>query len=199
MLLRLTFLVAVILVVPLMAWTAEASAPAPQWSFDPPHCSILFTVRHIFVPIPGRFADYSGTVRFDPENLAGSSIDVNVQMASVDTFVAKRDEDLRSPDFFDTTRYPVMSFVSERIERRQGNQYAAVGRLTIKDVTRQIELPFTFYGVKASPLVQGKQVAGFEAHFSVNLLDYHVGDGRFQRMGAMGDTAGVTLYLELIR
>jgi polyisoprenoid-binding protein YceI len=184
---------------PPAATGAKQAQPAPEWSFDPAHCSMLFFVRHIFVKIPGRFAKFTGTVRFDPDNLEGSLIDVSVDMASVDTFVAKRDEDLRSPDFFDVARYPGMWFVSQRIVHKDGDQYAAEGDLTIKDVTRHIEIPFTYLGAKASPLAPDKQVAGFESHFSINMLDYHVSDGHFQKMGAMGDAVEIVLNQELTR
>ncbi|KAF0233848.1 MAG: hypothetical protein FD177_1260 [Desulfovibrionaceae bacterium] len=173
--------------------------PAPAWAFDPPHCSVLFFVKHILAQVPGRFDSYSGTVRFDPANLGGSSIDVSVDMASVDTGVAKRDEHLKSPDFFDAAKYPGMRFVSQRITSKGGNEYVAEGDLTIKDVTKRIQLPFTSLGTRPSPMEQGKQLAGFEAHFSINMLEYHVSDGKFQKMGVLGDTVDIVINLEMLR
>lgn len=178
--------------------SAQGSA-LPAWSFDPPHCSIVFFVRHILAKVPGRFDVYSGTVRFDPENSGAGSIDVSVDMKSVNTGIQKRDEHLRSPDFFDVAKYPAMWFVSQRIVKKGENQYVAEGDLTIKDVTKRIELPFTFLGAKPSPLENGKQVAGFEAKFSINMLDYHVGDGKFQQMGALGDTVDIVINMEMLR
>ncbi|EPR41089.1 YceI family protein [Desulfovibrio sp. X2] len=178
---------------------AEQAAPATAWSIDPAHCSVNFTVRHIFVKIPGRFASYSGTVRFDPRNLAGSLIDVRIDVASIDTFVAKRDEDLRSADYFDAARYPEIRFTSGSIEHRGGSSYVARGKLTVKDVTQDFAMPFTYFGEKPSPIMPGKTVAGFESDFSVNLLAFHVGDGTAQKLGAMGRTANVALYMELLR
>lgn len=183
--------------------TPEASAakaePAPAWAFDPPHCSVMFFVKHILTKVPGRFGSYSGTVRFDPANLGGSSIDVSVDMGSVDTGIAKRDDHLKSPDFFDAARYPGMWFVSQRITSKGGNEYVVEGDLTIKDVTKRIQLPFTYLGTKPSPMEQGRQVAGFEAHFPINMLEYHVGDGKFQKMGVLGDTAEIVINLEMVR
>ncbi|MFP5221565.1 MAG: YceI family protein [Acidobacteriota bacterium] len=179
---------------------ADAQAgPATDWSFDPPHCSVMFFVKHVLAKVPGRFDSYTGTVRFDPANLGGSSIDVSVDMGSVNTGIAQRDEHLRSPDFFDAARYPRMRFASQRIISKGGNEYVAEGDLTIKDVTRRIQLPFTYLGTKPSPMEQGKQIAGFEAHFSVNMLEYHVGDGKFQKMGALGDMADIVINLEMVR
>lgn len=173
--------------------------PAPIWAFDPPHCSVVFFVKHILAKVPGRFDSYSGTVRFDPANLGGSSIDVSVDMGSVDTGVKKRDEHLKSPDFFDAAKYPGMRFVSQRITSKGGNEYLAEGDLTIKDVTKRIQLPFVYLGTKPSPMEQGKQLAGFEAHFSINMLEYHVSDGKFQKMGVLGDTAEIVINLEMVR
>lgn len=185
---------------PVSATVADAkTGPAPAWAFDPPHCSVMFFVRHILAKVPGRFDSYSGTVRFDPANLGGSSIDVSVEMGSVNTGVAARDEHLKSPDFFDVPKYPGMRFVSQRIASRGGGDYVAEGDLTIKDVTKRIQLPFTYLGTKPSPLEQGKHVAGFEARFSINMLEYHVGDGRFQQMGALGDTVEIVINLEMLR
>jgi polyisoprenoid-binding protein YceI len=178
---------------------AAAAAPAPDLSFDPPHCSVVFFVKHILAKVPGKFEQYSGVVRFDPQNLEGSAIDVKVDMASVNTGVDKRDEHLKSPDFFDVAAYPAMRFVSSKITSKGGNEYVAEGDLTIKDVTKRIQMPFTYLGTKPSPLEQGKQVVGFEARFPVNMLEYHVGDGKFQRMGALGDTAEVVINLEMLR
>lgn len=175
------------------------AGPAPDWAFDQPHCSVMFFVKHILAKVPGRFDSYSGTVRFDPANLGGSSIDVSVAMGSVDTGIAKRDEHLKSPDFFDAAKYPGMWFVSQRIISKGGDEYLAEGDLTIKDVTKRIQLPFTYLGTKPSPMEQGKQVAGFEARFSINMLEYHVGDGKFQKMGVLGDTAEIVINLEMTR
>lgn len=181
------------------AASGAKTEPAPAWAFDPPHCSVMFFVKHILAKVPGRFGSYSGRVRFDPANLDGSSIDVSVDMGSVDTGIAKRDEHLKSPDFFDAAKYPGMWFVSQRITSKGGNEYVAEGDLTIKDVTKRIQLPFTYLGTKPSPMEQGKQVAGFEARFSINMLEYHVGDGRFQKMGVVGDTAEIVINLEMTR
>jgi len=179
------------------SWAGAGGARA--WSFDPPHCSVMFFVRHIFADVPGRFAAYSGEVRFDPDNLAGGVVDVTVDMASVDTGVAKRDEHLRSPDFFDAAKYPSMRFVSREIVQAGPGRYVARGELTIKAVTLSVDIPFEYLGAAPSPLEQGRTVAGFRARFAVNMLDYGVSDGRFQKMGVLGDRVDILLNLEMLR
>lgn len=194
----------IILACALTFWAGGFEAQAkpggpPSWSIDPAHCSVNFAVKHIFVKIPGRFDRFSGTILFDPENLAGSRFDITVETASVNTFVAKRDEHLRSPEFFDVAGFPTMRFVSNNITHQGGENYLVEGELTIKNATRKVALPVKYLGTKDNPMVQGGKVAGFEAAFSVDLLEYGVGDGRFQRMGAMGPTAEATVFFEVIR
>ncbi|MBN9636898.1 MAG: YceI family protein [Achromobacter sp.] len=177
----------------------SASNEAPEWSFDPPHCSVLFFVKHILADIPGRFDSFSGVVRFDPENLAGSRIDVTVDIASIDTGVPKRDEHLKSKDFFNAASFPSMRFVSKEIAVLGGGRYVAKGSMTIKDVTLPVEIPFEFLGVVTSPMEKGKQVAGFRARFALDMLDYHVSDGGFKKMGVMGSQVDILMNLELLR
>ena len=156
-------------------------------------------MKHIFVKIPGRFDKFSGTILFDPAKLAASRFDITVDTASVNTFVAQRDDHLRGADFFDAAAYPTMRFVSTAITQKAGEDYVVQGELTIKNTTKKVSLPFKYYGSKDNPLVQGGKVAGFEVVFPVDLVEYGVGDGRFQRMGALGATADVALYFEVIR
>lgn len=177
----------------------SAANDAPEWSFDPPHCSVLFFVKHILADIPGRFDSYSGTVRFDPENLAGSRIDVTVDVASIDTGVPKRDEHLKSPDFFNAAAYPAMRFVSREIVPLGGNRFIARGDMTIKDVTLPLEMPFEYLGAVPSPMEPGKTVAGFRARCSLDMLDFHVSDGGFKKMGVMGSRVDILMNLELLR
>ena len=194
--------IAALLLLPLWspaASVSQAAGMAQLWNIDPDHSSVNFSVRHIFVPIPGRFDAFGGTIRFDPDNLEGSSIDIGIDTASVNTFVAKRNEHLRTPDFFDATRYPAMTFKSTRITHTGGDAYLAQGTLTIKDVSRDITLPFTYLGQKKHPMVPDKTVAGFTATLSLKLLDYHVGEDKWQKMGVLGESADIALYMELLR
>lgn len=178
---------------------SQSAGMAQLWSIDPDHSSVNFAVRHIFVPIPGRFDTFSGSIRFDPENLAGSSIDVTIDTASINTFVAKRNEHLRTADFFDAARYPSMTFKSMSIVHKGGEDYVAQGALTIKDVSLDIELPFTYLGNKKSPMDPLRTVAGFTSVLSLKLLDYHVGEDKWHKLGVLGDTADIALYMELLR
>lgn len=185
---------------------AEKAAPArsdqPEWLIDPPHCAITFEVRHVFAQVPGRFRSFSGFIRLDPDRPETGSIDALIATDSVDTDVDKRDEHLRSPEFLDTTRYPWMRFRSVKIARQggqDGNVLAVTGELTIKDVTKTVTIPLTLVGVKDDPLRQGLEVMGLEGGLVVDQLEYHVGDGKYVKMGVVGQDVAIRLHLELIR
>ena len=186
----------------LLSLIAALSSPqavyAAEWSFDMAHSGIYFDVPHIYSTIRGRFSDFSGTFSFDPKNPAGGRIEVVVQTQSVDTQITKRDNHLRSDEFFGVSQYPVMSFKSKKIAHESGNNYRLVGDLTVKDVTKEIEVPFVFHGVKDSPFQKGKQIAGFDARFTIDRLAYHVGNGKFAKMGVVGKDVDVVISVEMI-
>ena len=171
----------------------------PVWNFDPPHCGFYFDIRHIFSTVRGQFDDFSGSIAFDPENLDESTIDIRVEVASVDTNVDRRDEHLRSEDFFHADRYPEMTFRSTGIRALGGDRYEATGLFRIKDVSREITVPFTFHGVTPGPMRENTLVAGFDARFSIDRLAYNVGTGKFYNMGVTGKTVEIVLSLEMIR
>lgn len=181
------------------ATPARAAEPAPQWNVDPDHSSVNFAVRHVFSTIPGRFARFSGQVRFDPANLAGSALDFTVDTASVETFVAKRDEHLRTPDFFDAARYPAIRFQSVAISERPGGGYAVAGTLTIKGQSRAVELPLVWSGPRPHPMMGEQTVAGLSSSFSLDMVDWGVAAPKWSEMGLMGREAQVNVYLELLR
>lgn len=188
----------------IVAWSLVfAGAPgllqADQWAFDMSHSGIYFEVKHIFSTVRGNFTDFSGTFNFDPDKLDSSRIEMTVNTQSVNTQITKRDNHLRSNDFFAVNDYPAMTFKSRSITHLSGNNYRVTGDLTVKDVTKTVDVPFVFYGVIDNPLQKGKQVAGFEARFTIDRLAYHVGDGKFVKMGVVGKDVDVTISLEMLK
>jgi polyisoprenoid-binding protein YceI len=183
----------------IMAGAVPAMAGPPSWNFDKAHSNFYFDIQHIFSVARGHFENYSGSMAFDPDNLEGGSVDIRVEVESINTNIKRRDEHLRSGDFFDSDKYPVMSFKSTSIRHLEGEKYEATGTLVIKDVRQEITIPFTFFGVKESPLQKGTLVAGFEAEFTIDRLAFNVGDGKFYKMGVVGKDVKITVSLELIR
>jgi len=150
-----------------------ASAPAAEkYELDLTHSYVGFQVKHLMVSnVKGYFKDYSGTITYDPKDISKSSIDVTIKAASIDTNQAKRDEHLRGPDFFDAQKYPDITFKSKKIEIK-GDGYVATGALTMKGVSKDIELPFTLTGPVKGP--GGKNKIGAEASGTINRQDYGV-------------------------
>jgi polyisoprenoid-binding protein YceI len=191
---------AAVMVLFLMGVAGPAGADSGSWEIDRAHSSIYFSVKHTFATVRGQFEDFSGTVRFDPENRDAGGAEFEVEVASINTYIPKRDQHLRSPDFFDADKFPVMSFASTGVRSlEEENRYILDGVLTIKGVSRETAIPFTYLGMRENPLEKGQMVAGFEAEFRINRLDYNVGSGRFAEMGVVGEAVDVLVTLELLQ
>jgi len=144
---------------------------AQDFKIDPNHSSANFAVKHLLVStVRGRFAGgVSGTIHLDPADPTKSSVTAVISAATINTDNERRDNDLRSANFFEVEKYPEIKFQSTKIEKR-GDGYVAIGNLTMKDVTKEIELPFTFTQAEA----KGKKKLGVEASTSLNRYDYNV-------------------------
>jgi len=140
------------------------------WTLDPAHSAVTFSTKHMMVTtVRGGMQIRDFDLAFDPEDLAASSVHVSLDVASIDTGQAMRDNHLRSPDFFDAEHYPVIDFVSNRIER-DGDEYAIHGDLTIRGVTRPVVLDAEYAGTVAN--LKGGRSAGFSARTKINREDF---------------------------
>jgi polyisoprenoid-binding protein YceI len=193
-LLRLT-----LAVISLFICLNSVHAAPSEWKIDWAHSGVFFDVRHTYATVRGQFDDVSGTFVFDPENMGASKCSMEVKVKSINTNIRKRDDHLRSAEFFAVKDYPMMTFQTDRIRQVDGNRFELEGKLTVKDVTKNLVIPFTYYGVKENPLKPNQLVAGFEAKFTIDRLEYHVGSGKFYQMGAIGKDVDVTISLEVLR
>jgi polyisoprenoid-binding protein YceI len=182
------------LLLPAGSWAA-----AQEWDLDRAHSNIYFDITHIFSTTRGHFEDFSTSFAFDPDNLEQSRIEFTVDCESVNTHIPKRDQHLRSDDFFHVAEHPEMTFKSSEILHLRDNDYEVTGDLTLKGRTRTVTVPFVFYGVTDSPLQKNVRVAGFDARFSLDRLAYGVGDGRFYDLGVVGKDVQVFVSLEMVR
>jgi polyisoprenoid-binding protein YceI len=189
----------VIIVIMIFMGVQNVPAAAQEWDFDPAHSSFYFTINHIFSKVMGHFEDFSGTFQFDPGNLKESRIDIEIKAKSLNTNIRKRDNHLRGDDFFDVSTYSLITFKSRSIAHTGGNKYAVEGDFTIKDVTKRIVLPLTYFGTKDNPLKKGEIVAGFETALTIDRLEYHVGNGKFHTMGVVGKDVDILVSLEMLR
>lgn len=159
-------------------------ALAEKYQVDPAHSSLNFTVEHLGLSeINGRFTDFTGTLHFTPGGNDGS-VEFTAQAKSINTDVEKRDDHLRSADFFEVEKYPTLSFKSTRVTHLSEDRYQVDGKLTIRGVTKPITTSVRIVGPKEA---MGAQKIGFRTTFKINRLDFKVGDGEKFSSDAMID------------
>jgi len=142
-----------------------------EYTIDPAHSSIGFTVRHAMVTnVRGTFGEHEGRLFLDGTDPARSTASIDVAIASVNTGIADRDTHLRSADFFDAETFPQMTFRSTGAEQLGGDTYRITGDLTIKDVTRQLSIDLEFQGSATD--VYGSERAGFEGSTEILRSDW---------------------------
>ena len=170
------------------------------WSIDPAHSNVEFSVRHLMIAtVRGRFADVAGTVKLDESNPARASVDVTIQAASIDTRAEQRDTHLRSPDFFDVAKYPVITFKSRAVEPKGGDQLKVTGDLTMHGVTRPVTLSATKEGSARDPW--GNDRIAFSAIAKLDRKEFGLTWNQALETGGVmvGDDIKITLDVELIR
>ena len=142
-----------------------------SWQIDLSHSHINFSVRHMMIStVRGAFDTFSGTVEFDADNFAATTVAVTVDAASINTREAKRDEHLRSADFLDVANHPHLTFKSSAVEVTGANTGRLIGDLTIHGVTRQVVLDVNYHGQAKSPW--GTTSAGFSATTTIAREDF---------------------------
>ncbi|MGQ4489081.1 YceI family protein [Streptomyces sp. 372A] len=142
-----------------------------DYTIDPAHSSIGFTVRHAMVTnVRGSFAEHEGSLKLDGSDPANSTASIDVKIASVDTGIKDRDGHLVSGDFFDAEKFPLMTFRSTSAEQLGGDTYRVTGDLTIKDVTRPLAIDLEFNG--SAKDVYGNERVGFEGSAEILRSDW---------------------------
>jgi polyisoprenoid-binding protein YceI len=165
------------------------------WTIDPNHSVLEFAVKHMmFTTAKGRFEDFAGTIKFDPDNVASSSVEVTIQTASIATNTADRDAHLRSADFFDAEQYPTATFRSTSVEG-DGEDFVIHGELTIKGITRPVTLKTEYQGTGINPW--GVEVAGFEARGKFNRKDFGLNWNQALESGGVLVSDEVKLSLDI--
>jgi polyisoprenoid-binding protein YceI len=143
-----------------------------KWIIDPDHSVAAFSIRHMMIAnVRGQFNKISGTIYFDPSNLMTASVDLKIDASSIFTGVQKRDDHLKSADFFDIDKYPDITFRSTGIGSVNGNRAKVTGDLTLHSITRQIVVDIEFSGPEQDPFGDGTSI-GFTASAVINREDY---------------------------
>jgi len=175
--------------------------PTPgTWKIDASHSNIEFSVKHMMVTsTKGRFSGVTGTVVIPESGVADASVDVSIDADTVDTRDAKRDEHLRSNDFFGSGDHPQIVFRSTRIAANGGDEMKIHGDLTIKGTTKPVVLDAEFHGEGMNPW--GMTVAGYSAATRINREDFGVTWNAALEAGGVlvSNEVKVNLDLELIK
>ncbi len=178
-----------------MTLALTAPALADTYTVDRAHSEAAFQVRHIFTKVRGTFRDFSGTINFDKAQPANSSVEFRIKAASIDTGNQKRDDHLRTADFFDVANHPEIVFKSTKVVPKGGNAFDVTGDFTMHGVTKSITLPVTFLGEQK--FMKGTK-AGFETALTINRKDYGLNWNRALESGGVlvGEEVEIAINIE---
>ncbi len=187
---RYSAIILVFFVIPIFAYGST-------WQIDPDHSSFQFKVRHLMVSnVKGDFTKVRGMVTIDEQNIANLKVEITIDAASANTGHAKRDEHLRSADFFDVTKYPTITFVSKKIERTGANTLKVRGDLIIRGVTKEITVDVE--GPTAEVKDPGGNFRrGATATAKINRQDFGIMWNRVLDTGGVVVSDEVNIYVEV--
>jgi polyisoprenoid-binding protein YceI len=169
---------------------------ADNFVFDKNHSTIGFQVRHLFSNVPGKFDDFGGSINFDEANPEQSSVDVTIKTASIDTGVKMRDDDLRSPNFFDAEKYPTITFKSKSVKSTGKDTADVTGDLTMHGITKEVVLKVEFAGKGPGPK-PGTLISGWEATTALKRSDYGLSWNKvIEGTQVVGDDVKIDLQVE---
>jgi polyisoprenoid-binding protein YceI len=169
-----------------------------KWQLDPYHTQVEFSAKHLgMMTVRGQFEDVSAVADIDPDNPEAASVDVTIQTVSVKTNNPARDNDLRSGNFLEVEKYPVITFKSTGVQAAGENHFKLAGDLTIKETTRPVILDVTKYG-EFNDAMMGHRIA-YGATTQINRKDYGLSfamvlDGRF----VVSEEIQITIEGELV-
>lgn len=168
------------------------------YQIDKAHSEAAFQVRHLLSKVRGRFAEFDGTIEFDPDDPASGSVSFTIQADSITTSEPTRDAHLRSADFFDVEHHPTLTFNSRKVKVRNAREFDVVGDLTIRGVTREIALPVEYLGTAKDPW--GNARAAFEAEITLNRKDYGLVWNAALETGSLlvGDDVRISLSIQAL-
>ena len=170
--------------------TPSVRAETETYDIDSVHSWVGFSIRHIFTQVPGYFSKVKGAFTVDRSNLENSVAESVIDVASITTTSAQRDEHLRSASFFDAAKYPTMTFKSKSWKRSGEDTFAVTGDLTIRDVTKVVVLKVKSLGF--GPGMQGAVVSGWELSTMIDRRDYGITTGQ----GPIGNEVAIAINVE---
>ena len=164
------FLMATVTLLPLLT-----NAQTKTWTNDPQHSRLGFVVKHLTISeISGRFSDFSAVVTTSKADYSDAKIVLTAKISSIDTDVEARDNHLKTADFFDAEKYPVMKFTSTSVKKMRARKGILYGNLTFHGITKPVQLNVVFFGMVTNPMNK-KTTAGFQVTGIVKRSDYALG------------------------
>lgn len=189
------------MIMTLALFLIPAISSASTWRIDPDHTSIQFTVRHMMISnVKGVFHKFTGQFEIDDRDITKTSAGAVIDVASIDTGIVKRDDDLRSPNFFDAAKYPTMTFASKKITRTGPNRFTMTGDLTIHGITREVALAMEgLETVVKDPW--GNLRRGSTLTTNINRKDFGLTYNKLLESGGVvvGDEVKINIEVEMIR
>jgi polyisoprenoid-binding protein YceI len=179
----------------------SASAATSDWKIDPAHSSAQFSVRHMAIStVRGAFSKVTGAIVLDDKDITKSTVDVTIDVTTVDTREPGRDNDLRSDHFFDVAHYPTMTFKSRKVEQVAPGKLKVTGDLTIRGTTKEVALEVEG---PTAPVKDpwGNQRAAVNATAKINRQDFGVKWNATMDNGGLvvGDDVNITIDVEMIK
>lgn len=148
-----------------------------NWQNDDAHSQLGFTVTHLGISdVSGTFNDFDVTIKSSQPDFSDATVELTARTASIDTRIDMRDNHLRSADFFDAEKYPVMSFKSTSIKKAGKHKYKLTGDLSLHGITKQVTMDFLYKGTVENPMNK-KQTAGFQVTGVIYRSDFNIGNG----------------------
>jgi polyisoprenoid-binding protein YceI len=183
----------------LAALAAVPLFAADTYTIDKTHSDVSFQVRHFVSKVRGEFTDFEGTIQVDAVKPEASSVVFTIKAASINTNNDSRNKHLNSADFFDTEKFPEISFKSTKIAAAGKDKYDVTGDFTMHGVTKSITLPVTYTGAAKDP--RGGERAGFELSTTLNRKDYGINWNKTLDNGSLmlSDDVAVTISLETVK
>ena len=171
-----------------------------RWQIDQSHSNVKFAVTHMVVSeVEGAFKKFDGTIEYAESNLSDAKVSFTVDVNSVDTDNEKRDGHLKSDDFFNAEQFPKMTFKSTKIEKSGDDEYKLTGDLTIRDVTKSVELKVEYNGSTKDPW--GQERMGFEVSGKINRKEYGLKWSAVTEAGGLvvADDVKLAMNVEMVK
>lgn len=176
-------------VMALLAFALGLAVAATQWAMQPAQSKVSFIGTQAGAEFEGVFKKFTADIKFDPKDLATSRFDVKIDVNSVDTKDGERDDTMKTADLFDVKRYPSSTYVADKFTAKGGNKYGATGKLTIRNITRDVPIEFTFEEKDGSAWLKGTT--------KIKRVAFGVGQGEWKDTSTVADDVKINFALLL--